>query len=689
MIKSSHLKKQAMKRFIDYYTELFTGTTECYAIHREWTVEDKIRKAYLPSNYSGTKEGALKVVSEVVQDIGTSEFTPKAVKAHLMGRHFLGVYAIDKDSTVGFFALDFDKDELEARKEARRQQLIFSQVGIPTYVERSRSGNGYHLWGFLEQRVNAGELRFALEPYIEDTDTYDRMFPNQDGTTETKPYGNLIALPLYGPNVKEKTSVFIEIDPTNYVVSEIDDQKQYLWDIQKISKTKIQELFAERKETFVPNLGGRKRTGDPEGLPGIHKVIHPELGCEWIRWCFENPTEVTEPDWHALACQLAQLEGGREAFHQASKDDPRYDPKATDEKFDHALAANAPHTCKTIRDTLNGPTCKCDERFAEYGIKHPYALAKVPFYVMAEKLSLEEEPKVATEGVIALLDRTKAVYKNPLLFEGIPYGFSELDKYTELRPNDLIVFLARPGKGKTAFMIDLAYRVASTGTPVYVYSMEMDATQFWGRLLARMAGVDGTRIQKGQLNYYEWRRLLRVGKELETNPLPIFVDDTTYDSTDVVNKASDMIAEHGKGVVMVDYIQMATKYPNEASHEKTARVVRQYKILAKGMHVPVFALSQLNREGEDLTEDSDITDSAVAESDQIPRYADVMMFLLGERKPGIVRRTLALHKERHREAGHRFKFDFHQALMRFESEGHWTNRAQTLSTQVTSRNFFA
>ena len=95
--------------------------------------------------------------------------------------------------------MDFDKDEAEARKQVARQQEIFLQeAGIPTYIERSRSGNGYHLWGFLEEPVNAGELRFALSPYIDNRDTYDRMFPNQDGTTESSPYGNLIALPLNG-----------------------------------------------------------------------------------------------------------------------------------------------------------------------------------------------------------------------------------------------------------------------------------------------------------------------------------------------------------------------------------------------------------------------------------------------------------------------------------------------------------
>lgn len=128
-------------------------------------------------------------------DVPEGEFGLTAAQAHLLGEAFLGVYPIWSDSTVQFFALDFDKSPEEAWKEALHQQKMFeNEAGIATYIERSRSGNGYHLWGFLEEPVNAGELRHALAQFIPAQSTFDRMFPNQDSVSETRPLGNLIAL---------------------------------------------------------------------------------------------------------------------------------------------------------------------------------------------------------------------------------------------------------------------------------------------------------------------------------------------------------------------------------------------------------------------------------------------------------------------------------------------------------------
>ncbi len=679
--------------FIEIFAELFSGTEDCYAISRDWKIDGEPRRAYLPSNYSGPRDGARRIVEEVVSDIGSTTPGIESATAHLTGKHFLGVYPIRSDSTVVFFALDFDKVEEDARKEAKRQQDVFLlEAGIPTYLERSRSGNGYHLWGFLEGPVNAGELRFALAPFIENTDTYDRMFPNQDGTTEAKPYGNLIALPLYGPNVANDTGVFITIN-ADYEVTVVADQKAYLSEVLKIPATDIKTLFDKRTERYDPDLGGRIRKGDPEALEGIYKVIHPDVGCEWIRWCIDNPTDIMEPEWYAMACQFAQLRGGREAFHEASKADPRYDPGFCDEKFDHALEVNAPPVCKWIRDNLNGPACECDSRFLDYKVKHPYDLAKVPFHLMIDQLKLETEPETAFEGLTNALAYVKHIYRNPGAFEGYAYGIPALDEFTELRPNDLIVFAARPGRGKTAFMIDIAYRLALDGIPVYIYSMEMSKDQLWKRMLSRIAQVDGNRLNKGDLIRSELKRLLKAQKVFDK--LPIIVDDTTYDSVEVVNKAAAQIAEFGKGVVMIDYLQMATNHPLERNYEKVSRVSREYKLLAKGMEVPVFALAQMNREGEDLNEDSETLDSVLEGSGKIEQYADVIIFQLGLRRPGIVRRTLVLHKERHREAGHRIKLDFNQPVMTFDHEGAWTVLANQINAQTkqntptNARKFFS
>lgn len=674
--------------FIELYTSLFAGTSECFAIRWEFEADGKARSLYLPSNYDKNKEYVREHVRKVVSDVGTEKYGKEAVLAHLMGKHFLGVYPIDTDSTVIFFALDFDKEPEIAFAEALHQQRVFMAEGIRTYIERSRSGNGFHLWGFLEGRVNAGKLRYALKAFIDDADTYDRMFPNQDGTKDTKPYGNLIALPLYGPFVKEGKTVFVfeneNGDPEAYP-----DQKEFLSKVEKIPVSKIEQLFNLREQAegaFVPDMGGRKREGDPEGLKGIYKVTHKEMGCEWIQWCWNNPEDVLEPEWYALACQFAQLDGGREAFHEFSAQDPaRYDPEATDRKFDHALEQNAPHTCQYIRDNLNGDPCTCDQRFPEYGVTHPYDLAKVPFNILMEQLNLDAEPDLGNEGLLRSIEKTFAAYRDPNHFTGWKYGIQEIDTHTELRPHDLVIVAGRPGRGKTAFMVDIAYRLARDGVNCYIYSMEMSRDQFWQRMLARMAGVDATRLRDGKINKTEMRKLIRARKYLEKYPMPIFLDDTTYDSTELVNKCSEQIAENGPGVVFIDYLQMAQEQEREGDYAKVSRVAREYKLLGKGMAVPVVALTQMNREGEDLTIDSETIDRVLEGSGKIEQYADVILIILGPRKPGIVLRVIVQHKDRHREPGHRFRLDYHQALMRFEKEGHW-GRIAKAANQMSMPN---
>lgn len=667
--------------FVKTYVELFAGTPDCYAISRDWTTpEGEEKRAYLPSNYSKDKPSVRDMIERFTTEIGSAFYGEEAARAHLMGQHFLGVYPIHADSTVKFFALDFDKDEPVARKEAARQQRIFrAEAGIETYIERSRSGNGYHLWGFLEEPHNAGELRFALSPYIEDTDTYDRMFPNQDGNTATKPYGNLIALPLYGPNVKEGKGAFIHTSEDGEATA-IEDQKDFLRKVKRVPRQVLQDLFDARTERYEPDFGGKIRTGDPEGLPGIYKVVHKILGCQWLRWCYENPDEVDEPTWYVMACQFAQLEGGREMFHEFSQQYNGYSVTETDDKFDQAMEVNAPHRCDYIRDNCKGPACDCDVRFAAYGVNHPYDLAKVPFSDMIETLKLEQDADTAAEGLGRAIESLRFKLKNPNFTVGIPYGIPDIDQHTELRDNDLIVVAARPGRGKTAFMIDIAFRVASTGVPVYIVSMEMDRDQLWQRMLARIAKVNGTRLAHGTLTKSEIKRALSVKRIMDE--LPIIVEDTTYEAGEVVNKISEMIAQHGKGVVMIDYLQMATNLPQETDYQKNSRVPRQYKLLAKAMHVPVLVLAQMNREGEDLTEDSETLDSVLEGSGKIEQYADVIMMILGLRRPGIVRRTIIIHKERHREAGHRIKLDFNQPIMQFAAEGKWTMMAQA-ANQMT------
>lgn len=667
MSQFDELTKEEQDEYVRLFYDRFAGRLDTYAIRMEYGD----RASYMPSNYDGKSEFSKEQVEAVVRDIRTPEFTEDVVRAHLQGRHFIGVYPIRSDSTVRWFALDFDGKNGDPYAEARAQARVFlEEAGLAVYVERSQSGNGYHVWGFLDGEVNAGRLRHALKPFIERSDTFDRMFPNQDGVSETRPLGNLIALPLHGGRVEKGFSSFVARTVTG--APKVLPPLKFLRDIQLIPVTRIDELFEEAGQ-YEPEPEVRKHEGNPEGLPDGWKVVHPLFGCEWVRWCYENPTQVTEPLWYALACNFTQLEQGRQYFHEWSEQDPsRYNASATDAKYDQALAQNKPHTCESIREL--GGECYCDSKFGGK-VHHPYDLAKLPFRFLVESIGVDDPEAAimdAGEGFAHAIQWAVDVEADPSLGKGIPYGIKDLDNATGLRGSDLIIIAARPGMGKTAFMNTIVDNTAMTDVPNYVFSMEMSKAQFWRRQLSTRAGVSQTRMITGQLTAEDWKKINGVRQFVaEPEKYKVFVDDMTRSTERVFEVAGRMIGKYGKGVIWVDYLQLAQKLPGESMFDAVTRIVHDLQLLAKATGCPVIALTQLNRTADDATSESQTFDSWLRGSGDIEQAASVIIFLLGEKGPGIVARIAALHKERHREGGLRFEMQFNQPLMRFDAAGTW------------------
>ena len=142
--------------------------------------------------------------------------TDDAVETHLRGRHTIGVYPMLPDDTCRFLASDFDKETWQ--RDAEAFLAACRSQGVPAGLERSRSGNGGHVWIFfkepmpasLARRVGAHLLTEAMElcPDI-GFESYDRFFPSQD-TVPAGGFGNLIALPLqHGPR-ESGNSVFLD-----------------------------------------------------------------------------------------------------------------------------------------------------------------------------------------------------------------------------------------------------------------------------------------------------------------------------------------------------------------------------------------------------------------------------------------------------------------------------------------------
>ena len=634
-------------------------------------VEFEGRALYVPTNYTGQSEFTTKIVAKTLKKLKTSEYGVEAITAHLNGDIFIGVYPLQEDSTVQWFALDFDGDDdfEEVRKVALAQQEVLLEVGLRTYMEISQSGKGIHLWGFLSEALPASTIRHALSPLIIDTDTYDRMFPNQDGISETRPLGNLIALPLQGDRVKSGFSVFI-----NPVTGELaTDQFGFLAQIERIPKGLVEKLFEEaglyRPERIISSFKGESET-----RLDSWKMTNPKFGSPFIQHCFENASSIDEPTWYVLACQFAQFQDGRDLFHKWSAEDSRrYDPGSTDRKYNQAIRTKKPHSCEYIRNNV-WMECADDKRF-ESGVYHPFDLADVQFKDLVDSVGTGTQSRTvisAAEGIDRAMGWLAKVESDPTIGQGYKYGLTDIDVHTGIRDTDLIIIAARPSIGKSSIAGHVIDELAVQGVPSYFFSLEMSSGQFWTRQLAKHTGVDSTRMKKGRLTSNDWARIRAWKKEIdEKESYPVFIDEWSKRIDIIYDTAGRLVHTYGKGVIFVDYLQIVHKEGNESEYAAVTRIVTALKDLAKALEVPVVALAQLNRTAIDSDSDGQSLDSWLRGSGQIEQDADVILFLLGERGPGIVERTIVIQKDRHGEAGLRVVVDFNQPLMQWGERGKW------------------
>src|SRR5713101_3263538 len=198
-------------------------------------------------------------------------FDDAAVVGHLTGRHVMGVYPLLEDETCWFLAVDFDKstwmEDVSAFVETCRR------VGIPTAVERSRSGNGAHTWFFFSAPVPAASARKMGCYLITETmsrrhqlsmDSYDRLFPSQD-TMPRGGFGNLIALPLqHGPR-KEGNSAFVDEQLRPYPD---DHQWVYLASVPRIDPATVEMIAREAtRRGSVVGVRMAETTDDEDATP--------------------------------------------------------------------------------------------------------------------------------------------------------------------------------------------------------------------------------------------------------------------------------------------------------------------------------------------------------------------------------------------------------------------------------------
>lgn len=216
-------------------------------------------------------------------------------------------------------------------------------------------------------------------------------------------------------------------------------------------------------------------------------------------------------------------------------------------------------------------------------------------------------------------------HRSEMKIDGLLTGCRDLDsKLNGMKNGELIIIAARPGMGKSTLAVQVAAHVASQGKPALILSQEMSYQQLADRLIASAGRVDLGAITSGKLCEDGWNRLAAgIGKLYE---LPLYLDDqAALTISDVCSKARMLKRKHGLSVLVIDYLQLMSG-SSDNRNSAIEEISRGLKSLAKELHIPVIALSQLSRECEKRTNRrpmlSDLRDSGAIEQD-----ADVVMFI--------------------------------------------------------------
>lgn len=185
---------------------------------------------------------------------------------------------------------------------------------------------------------------------------------------------------------------------------------------------------------------------------------------------------------------------------------------------------------------------------------------------------------------------------------GVATGYPNLDReLAGLQRGDLIIVAGRPSMGKTSLAINIAENVGVVqGLPVAVFSLEMGADQLAQRLISSVGNLDAQRLRKAQLTDEEWGKFTAAVQKLEEKP--IYIDDTPSPMiSELASRARRLMSQTGPlGLIVVDYIQLIPgRSGSDNRSTELSEISRGLKSLAKELHCPVVALSQLNRSLED------------------------------------------------------------------------------------------
>ena len=269
-------KSMGMSELIALYRELFYDRQDVFAVR--WDNDKTGAHGYAPKcknewvrNICG-KSMKMKGACKKCAYRENQEITNAMIQQHFtgIGRNSLvmGIYPLLEDETCRFLAIDFDKGNWQ--EEILSAKSVYAEYGIQSYIERSRSGNGGHLWIFFSEPIEAYIARKlgikVLETAMSRTgnskfDSFDRLFPNQNHMPKGG-YGNLIALPLQRQAVEKGNSVFVDDTFAMYL-----SQSAVLQNIKRYSKIEILNVLKLFPDIILQDISDREIEEEDKSLP--------------------------------------------------------------------------------------------------------------------------------------------------------------------------------------------------------------------------------------------------------------------------------------------------------------------------------------------------------------------------------------------------------------------------------------
>jgi replicative DNA helicase len=252
------------------------------------------------------------------------------------------------------------------------------------------------------------------------------------------------------------------------------------------------------------------------------------------------------------------------------------------------------------------------------------------FKIAERRVTRDFEP--IGPAVSATFDAMDRTYRSEGVLTGVTTGLGSLDERTGgLQRGHMVIVAGRPSMGKSSLVMSsfaLAAAMAEDPVPVGIFSLEMSRMQVAEQLLCSHARVNAFKLRRGNASEEDWGKIARTLSELPN--APIFIDDTPGISVmEMRSKARRLKAEHKVGLLIVDYMQLASsgdRSGTENRHQELATIARALKGMARELDLPVVACSQLSRFVE-RREDKRPMLSDLAESGAIEAEADLVCFL--------------------------------------------------------------